>query len=41
MSVVNPRQRLGLVREGTGQKRAHLMGKNQSEGREDRLLLAL
>lgn len=40
MFVVNPRQRLGLVREGTGQK-AHLMGKNQSEGREDRLLLAL
>lgn len=27
MSVVNPRQRLGLVGEGTGQKRAHLMGR--------------
>lgn len=40
MSVVNPRQRLGFVREGTGQN-AHFMGKNQSEGREDRLLLAL
>lgn len=27
MSVVNPRQSLGLVGEGTGQKRAHLMGR--------------